>query len=155
MVKAPCQQCDSPGGEKTLRNQVCMPLNGRVQCIDFCIHHIVAALNAGGISTVASCCGHGKMKGNIILEGWPCPACSAEARINGGLEGSCRALASVTRERAVVASVHLRIAFSGFSNRRGAGGKIAEIGSVLSFWQPSASCCVHLVISVRLCILVH
>ncbi len=68
MVKAPCQQCDSPGGEKTLRNQVCMPLNGRVQCIDFCIHHIVAALNAGGISTVASCCGHGKMKGNIILE---------------------------------------------------------------------------------------
>ena len=45
-----------------------MPLNGRVQCIDFCIHHIVAALNAGGVRTVASCCGHGKMKGNIILE---------------------------------------------------------------------------------------
>ena len=45
-----------------------MPLNGRVQCIDFCIHHIVAALNAGGVRTVASCCGHGNMKGNIILE---------------------------------------------------------------------------------------
>ncbi len=45
-----------------------MPLNGRVQCIDLCIHQIVAALNAGGIPTVASCCGHGKMKGNIILE---------------------------------------------------------------------------------------
>ena len=44
-----------------------MPLNGRVQCIDFCIHQIVAALNAGGIRTVGSCCGHGKMKGNIIL----------------------------------------------------------------------------------------
>ena len=45
-----------------------MPLNGRVQAIDFCIHRIVAALNAGGIRTVASCCGHGNMKGNIILE---------------------------------------------------------------------------------------
>ena len=45
-----------------------MPINGRVQCIDFCVHHIVAALNAGGIRTTASCCGHGKMKGNIILE---------------------------------------------------------------------------------------
>ena len=68
MDKAFCQHCDSPGGERTLRNQACMPINGRVQCIDFCIHHIVAALNAGGIHTVGSCCGHGMMKGNIILE---------------------------------------------------------------------------------------
>ena len=68
MNKKFCQHCDSPGGTQTLKNQVCLPLNGRVQCIDFCIHHIVAALNAGGISTVASCCGHGEMKGNIILE---------------------------------------------------------------------------------------
>ena len=45
-----------------------MPLNGRVQCIDFCIHQIVAALNAGGIRTVASCCGHEKMSGRIDLE---------------------------------------------------------------------------------------
>ena len=45
-----------------------MPLNGRVQCIDYCIHHIVAALNAGGIRTVASCCGHGTMHGRIDLE---------------------------------------------------------------------------------------
>ena len=68
MDQAPCQHCDSPGGERTLRNQACMPLNGRVQCIDFCIHKIVAALNAGGIRTVASCCGHGKMLGRIDLE---------------------------------------------------------------------------------------
>ena len=66
--KPHCQYCDSPGGERTLKNQVCMPINGRVQCIDFCIHHIVAALNAGGVLTVASCCGHGQMKGNIILD---------------------------------------------------------------------------------------
>lgn len=45
-----------------------MPLNGRVQCIDYCIHQIVAALNAGGVRTVASCCGHEKMPGNIRLE---------------------------------------------------------------------------------------
>ena len=65
---APCQQCDSPGGEKTFKNQICMPINGRVECIDFCIHQIVAALNAGGVRTVASCCGHGKMPGRIDLE---------------------------------------------------------------------------------------
>ncbi len=45
-----------------------MPINGRVQCIDHCIHQIVAALNAGGVRTVASCCGHEEMKGNIVLE---------------------------------------------------------------------------------------
>ena len=44
MDKTPCSHCDSPGGERTLSNQVCMPLNGRVQCIDYCLHHIVAAL---------------------------------------------------------------------------------------------------------------
>ena len=42
--------------------------HGRVQCIDYCIHRIVAALNAGGIRTVASCCGHKRMPGNIMLE---------------------------------------------------------------------------------------
>ena len=60
--------CDELGGIKTFQNQVSMPLNGRVQCIDYCIHHIVAALNAGNIRTVGSCCGHGTMDGNIILE---------------------------------------------------------------------------------------
>ncbi len=63
-----CQYCDSPGGEKTFRHQVCMPLNGRVQCIDYCIHHLVAALNAANIRTVGSCCGHRMMPGRIDLE---------------------------------------------------------------------------------------
>jgi len=36
-----------------------MPLNGRAQRVDYCIADIVAALNAAGITTVASCCGHG------------------------------------------------------------------------------------------------
>ena len=63
-----CEYCDSPGGLKTFQNQVSMPINGRVQCIDYCIHRIVAALNAGGVRTVGSCCGHKKMPGNILLE---------------------------------------------------------------------------------------
>jgi hypothetical protein len=46
---------------------VSMPLNGKVQTIDRCIHHLVAALNAGGAETAACCCGHGKQAGRIDL----------------------------------------------------------------------------------------
>lgn len=60
-------ECDGPGGAKTYALQVCMPLNGKVRCIDKCIHHIVAALNAGGVETVACCCGHKKGPGRIDL----------------------------------------------------------------------------------------
>ena len=63
-----CHHCDSAGGEKTYANQVCMPINGRIRCIDFCIHHIVAALNVAGIETFASCCGHGRAPGRIDLK---------------------------------------------------------------------------------------
>ena len=63
-----CDRCDEPGGKKTYKNQVLMPLYGRVECIDYCIHKIIAALNAGGVRTVASCCGHQKMPGCIDLE---------------------------------------------------------------------------------------
>lgn len=35
--------------------------------IDRCIAPIVKALNAGGIQTIASCCGHGKTAGEIVL----------------------------------------------------------------------------------------
>lgn len=48
--------------------QVPMPLNGRLQSIDYCIADIVAALNAANIITVASCCGHGDQDGIISLE---------------------------------------------------------------------------------------
>ena len=64
-----CQHCDGvPGSVETYKHQACMPIKGRVQSIDFCISHIVAALNAGGVDTVASCCGHEKFKGSITLE---------------------------------------------------------------------------------------
>ena len=47
---------------------VLMPIRGRVVEIDQCISHLVAALNAGGLTTVASCCGHGNRPGSIVLE---------------------------------------------------------------------------------------
>lgn len=62
-----CSRCDTFGGKKTYDNQVCMPLNGRVVNIDWCIHQIVAALNAGGVETVGSCCGHQQIPGRIDL----------------------------------------------------------------------------------------
>ena len=62
-----CARCGTCGSSETYKNQVTMPLNGKVQCIDWCIHHIVAALNAGGVTTVACCCGHGSQQGRIDL----------------------------------------------------------------------------------------
>lgn len=59
------KQCCEMG---TYDCQVLMPINIRVRGIDFCISDIVAALNAANIKTLASCCGHDKMDGNIILE---------------------------------------------------------------------------------------
>lgn len=50
------------------REQVKLPLGGRVVNIDTCIHPLIAALNAGGVLTKACCCGHGFHPGVIILE---------------------------------------------------------------------------------------
>jgi hypothetical protein len=63
-MKKPDKCCECGSYE----HQITMPINGKVQCIDLCISHIVAALNAGNIQTVNSCCGHGKMFPSIILE---------------------------------------------------------------------------------------
>lgn len=35
--------------------------------VDQCIAPLVAALNAGGIATICSCCGHGYLPGSVIL----------------------------------------------------------------------------------------
>lgn len=55
-------------GMGTYECQVPMPICGRTRGIDYCIADIVAALNAANILTVASCCGHGQMTGDIRLE---------------------------------------------------------------------------------------
>ena len=62
-----CYRCDRPGGKRTYANQALLPIRGRVVCVDWCIHHLVAALNAGGVDTTASCCGHGREPGRIDL----------------------------------------------------------------------------------------
>lgn len=59
------KQCCEVG---TYKCQIPMPINGRMQYIDYCISDIVAALNAANIKTKASCCGHNKIDASIILE---------------------------------------------------------------------------------------
>lgn len=49
-------------------HQVPMAIRGRRVEIDLCIADIVAALVAANIAPVASCCGHGKIPGSIVLE---------------------------------------------------------------------------------------
>ena len=41
---------------------------GKVLKIDKCIYPLVRWLNENGIRTIACCCGHGKHKGEIIIE---------------------------------------------------------------------------------------
>ncbi len=55
-------------GFGTFEGQVPMAVKRRVEFIDPCIAHIIAALNAANIVTIASCCGHGKKDGRIDLE---------------------------------------------------------------------------------------
>ena len=52
----------------TYECSVPVAINGRVREIDYCIVDLVAALNAGGLTTVASCCGHEEQDGRIDLE---------------------------------------------------------------------------------------
>lgn len=63
-----CDRCDGPGNPHTYANQAVLPIGGKTACIDWCIHKIVAALNAANIPTYSSCCGHRYMPGHIILE---------------------------------------------------------------------------------------
>lgn len=41
---------------------------GKARGIDACIAPLVEALNKAGMPTVASCCGHGRRAGNVVLE---------------------------------------------------------------------------------------
>lgn len=78
-----CERCDTAGGVETYANQVTLPLGGKVVCVDWCIHHIVAALNAGGVRTVACCCGHGVQDGRIDLEDGRVLIIKGEGRSDG------------------------------------------------------------------------
>ena len=67
-VKDYCSRCDGPGGPCTLANQLPVNIDGNPVGIDYCIYRIVLALNLARVKTKASCCGHGMMKGNIVLD---------------------------------------------------------------------------------------
>lgn len=41
--------------------------HGRMRAVDPCLVSLVQALNAAGLATVASCCGHGYRPANVIL----------------------------------------------------------------------------------------
>ena len=51
--KEPCKLCGKIPGDSG---------------IDPCLNNIIIALNNSGIETVASCCGHGRQPGSIILK---------------------------------------------------------------------------------------
>ena len=63
-MKKPSKCCEIG----TFKCDVPMPIKHRVRCVDYCIADLIAALNAANITTVASCCGHSKLDGSIILE---------------------------------------------------------------------------------------
>ncbi len=62
------QKPNSCCGLGTYACSIPMPIKGRLQGIDFCIADIVAALNASGLETAASCCGHKQIPGHVMLE---------------------------------------------------------------------------------------
>ena len=74
-VAYPCplgRPCGSCGSAETYAAQVMTLVpTGRAEIkrkpIDPCVAPLVAALNAAGIHTVASCCGHGVMPGSVAL----------------------------------------------------------------------------------------
>lgn len=49
------------------KHQRPVTINGKVESIDSCIVPLVTALNCAGLSTTASCCGHGKQPTTVIL----------------------------------------------------------------------------------------
>ena len=61
-VIIPKRTCHRCGRKATL-----LCISGKCVEIDACIAPVVLALDAGGIETVASCCGHGYIPGNIML----------------------------------------------------------------------------------------
>ena len=119
-----CDYCDEIGGIKTVRNQASMPINGRVRGIDWCIHRIVSALNAGGIRTMASCCGHKKMHGRIDL---------ADGRILAIFENENQEAWQVSRTPE--ATVHIQVEFACLVKSIFAGIMIAKIFTITAIRQ--------------------
>jgi hypothetical protein len=67
LTLSPVPACAADCKRGIYNHVVTLPINGKCRTIDACIHHIIAALNAGGVETAASCCGHGEQPGRITL----------------------------------------------------------------------------------------
>jgi len=61
------QHIDTGGKMCKQNNKVSIPIAGECKQIDWCVHSIIAALNAAGIGTTSSCCGHSTKPGKIQL----------------------------------------------------------------------------------------
>ena len=59
--------CDHPNREAAMVVVERAPDGTPTVWCDPCLAPLVSALNAGGIPTVASCCGHGTQHGSIVL----------------------------------------------------------------------------------------
>lgn len=64
MMKKP-SRCCSCG---SYSHCILITVGNKVAFCDYCVAPFVVALNAGGIRTLASCCGHGKIDMSIIVE---------------------------------------------------------------------------------------
>lgn len=64
MLAKPTECCECG----TYEHQILIPVNNKVVAVDYCISGIVAGLNAAGIKTTGSCCGHGHTPATVILE---------------------------------------------------------------------------------------
>lgn len=64
-----CDYANTPGGREAAMAIIYRDRDGTpaVWC-DPCISELVTALNAAGLKTVASCCGHGGNDASIALE---------------------------------------------------------------------------------------
>ena len=49
-----------------LRNYSKIEINGKIIKVDWCLRHLLLAINNGNIETLGSCCGHGKYTMTIV-----------------------------------------------------------------------------------------
>jgi hypothetical protein len=72
LTERPCANCGREAVDLELTTVADLSCTGketrRVWPIDACIADIVAALDTAGIKMRHSCCGHGKGRGDILLE---------------------------------------------------------------------------------------
>ena len=66
--KCNCFSHNLSNHDKDINNLVIMEINNKKTGIDKCISSLIKALNNANLMTIASCCGHNKIPGDIFLE---------------------------------------------------------------------------------------